>query len=593
MGKCENIDDKLFSLEPIMNSIPCVHSNMEMQGERKVFYISDIHCDTKETKGFEDFPDKEYINHVIAKMNGDGHYGDNPLIIVGDIDCSTNNVDYFFSQLRMRRDGIIIFVLGNHEIWAHDMPGAELNEIIEKYRFICKKHDVIMLQNELAFFYDERTGNGELLSFSHHRVISEKELLEIPIDEVQTYAEKAKMIVFGGLGFSGKSKALAPEGYIYNADAGLYKGAVPTLVEDLIQTEKSEKAYFKVLESLFNYAVIIATHCPLDNWSESDYNSNFIYLSGHTHHNTFHMSSEKTVFADNQVGYYSDDYDLRYFLIDGTYDSFISYPDGIYKITYEQYIDFNIGKNVRIKKKKDGKQIILLKKGFAHMFVYYNSNNKLILLNGGSPKRLFHDLNYYYENLDKYVHNIKTIMNSYTDRLLDVSKMVRSIGGEGKIHGCIVDIDYYNHIYINPVDGKITPYFAYDMEQKYVYKDLYSLLEKKKPSLLPGYVEWQRVNQDNNKLVVQNTELADGAVLVTDKNIYRVSKIVKTMQYLLFQDIVREWNDKILSISDREGTLAEMERLEIDNSIYQSILQINCHVRNSNKKTDVNKNEMG
>ena len=572
MGKCENVDDELFCLEPIMNSIPCVHNNMEMQGERKVFYISDIHCDMKIKKGFKDFSDKKYIDHVIAKMNGDGPFGDNPLIIVGDIDCSTNNVDYFFSQLRMRREGIIIFVLGNHEIWAYDMPGSELNEIIKKYRYICKKHDVIMLQNELAFFYDDRTGNGELLPFFHHCVISEEELLKLSINEVQAYAEKAKMIVFGGLGFSGKSKTLTPEGKIYNADVGLYRDVVPTLVEDLIQTEKSEKAYFKVLESLFNYTVIIATHCPLDNWSESDYNSNFIYLSGHTHHNTFHMSSEKTFFADNQVGYTSDDYDLRYFLINGTYDSFINYPDGIYKITYEQYIDFNIGKNVRLKKKNDGKQIILLKKGFAHMFVYYNGNNKLMLLSGGSSKRLFRDLNYYYENLDKYVCNIKAIMNSYMDRLLDVSKMIRAIGGEGSIHGCIVDIDYYNHIYINLVDGKGTPYFAYNMEQKYVYKDLYTLLKEKKRSLLSGCVEWQRVNPDNNKLVVQNTELADLAVLVTDKNIYRTSKIVKSIQYLLFQDIVREWNDKILCINDREETLGEMERIEIDNSIYQSIL---------------------
>ena len=198
-----------------------------------------------------------------------------------------------------------------------------------------------------------------------------------------------------------------------------------------------------------------------------------------------------------------------------------------------------------------------------------------MLLNGGSPKRLGYDLNYYYENLDKYVCNIKAIMNSYMDRLFDVSKAIRSIGGDGSIHGCIVDIDYYNHIYINPTDGKVTPYFAYDMEQKYVYKDLYTLLEEKKPSLLQGYLEWQKVVQNNNQLFVPNTNLADSAILVTDKTIYRASRIVKSIQYLLFQDIVREWNDKILRISNREETLAEIEKLEIDNSIYQSILQGN------------------
>lgn len=569
MRKRENTNGEVFCLEPIIKSLPCAHSNMEMKGGRKVFYISDIHCNKKIEKGFKDFSDEEYINHVIAKMNGDGPFGDSPLIIVGDIDCCINNVDYFFSQLRMRREGIIIFVLGNHEIWAYDMPVSDLDEIIKKYHSICNKHDVIMLQNELAFFYDGRTGNGELLPFCHHHVISEKELLELSIDEIQENAEKAKMIVFGGLGFSGKSKILTPKGKIYNADAGLYGDVISTLEEDIRQTEKSEKVYFRVLEALSNYTVIIATHCPLDNWSESDYNPNFIYLSGHTHHNTFYMSSEKKVFSDNQVGYSSDNYDLRYFFISGTYDSFINYSDGIYKITYEQYIDFNIGRNIRLKKKNDGKQIILLKKGFTHMFVYYNASNKLVLLSGGRPKCLSHDLNYYYENLDKYVRNVKKIMNSYIDELLEVSKAVRTIGGDGSIHGCIVDIDYYNHIYINPVDGKVTPYFAYDMQQKYVYKDLYTLLKEKKPSLLSGYVEWQKVNPDKNMLVVQNTVLTNQAVLVADKNIYKASRIVKTIQYLLFQNIVREWNDKILYIDNRENMFIELENLEIDNSIYK------------------------
>ena len=39
-------------------------------------------------------------------------------------------------------------------------------------------------------------------------------------------------------------------------------------------------------------------------------------------------------------------------------------------------------------------------------------------------------------------------MNSYMDKLLNISKVIKSIGGDGSIHGCIVDIDYYNHIYI-------------------------------------------------------------------------------------------------------------------------------------------------
>lgn len=162
-------------------------------------------------------------------------------------------------------------------------------------------------------------------------------------------------------------------------------------------------------------------------------------------------------------------------------------------------------------------------------------------------------------------------MNTYTDELLEVSKVVRSIGGDGTIHGCIVDIDYYNHIYINPMDGKITPYFAYDMERKYVYKNLYALLEEKKPSLFSRYIEWQKSNADNNMLIVQNTTLGDSAVLVTDKKIYKASRSIKAIQYLLFQDVVRDWNDRILYIDNREDILAEIENLQIDNSIYKLI----------------------
>ena len=65
----ENISKEINSL--VLDYTPCTHSNMAIPGRRKVFYISDIHCDTKSKKGFNNCSDKEYINHVITKMNGD------------------------------------------------------------------------------------------------------------------------------------------------------------------------------------------------------------------------------------------------------------------------------------------------------------------------------------------------------------------------------------------------------------------------------------------------------------------------------------------------------------------------------------------
>jgi len=38
------------------------------------------------------------------------------------------------------------------------------------------------------------------------------------------------------------------------------------------------------------------------------------------------------------------------------------------------------------------------------------------------------------------------------------------------IHACIVDIDFYNYIYLDPVDGSINPYYATSIVNKYLYR---------------------------------------------------------------------------------------------------------------------------
>lgn len=482
--------DNFYGIIPTSDEIS--HSHTHENGNnltgKSIYYISDLHIDRKDKKGFDDYTYDQYINHVIAGMNGGAPFGDDPLLIAGDISRYSSRIDYFFSQLRMRMDGLIIFILGNHEVCDIDEKSTRnLPYIVEKYRKICLKYEIILLHNELAFFYDERTGNGELLPYYKKKIIPANELLSIESDKLKEYSERAKLIIYGGTGFSGFCKSIDKEGHIYNAEHNLYGDIVSTLKEDIKESSKCEKGYLKILEALADSQVIILTHCPFNNWSTLEYNPNFIYVYGHTHHNYSENTKERTIFADNQVGYWSDCYTLNYFYINGTYDPFKYYEDGIYEITYNQYIDFNIGKNIKLKKKDDGKQIYLLKRSGFYMFVYYNANNKLVLLNGGSPKHLNHNVNYYYDKLATYGLLLNNVMKNYTAALYSVSYSVKRIGGNGTIHGCIVDIDDYNHIYINPLDGSVVPYYAIDMEQKYVYKDLETLLGEKRPSLLPNF----------------------------------------------------------------------------------------------------------
>ena len=50
---------------------------------------------------------------------------------------------------------------------------------------------------------------------------------------------------------------------------------------------------------------------------------------------------------------------------------------------------------------------------------------------------------------------MKAAFTPYRNALKTISKEIRAFGGNGNIHGCIIDIDFFNHIYVNPFDGKI------------------------------------------------------------------------------------------------------------------------------------------
>lgn len=71
---------------------------------------------------------------------------------------------------------------------------------------------------------------------------------------------------------------------------------------------------------------------------------NFVYVSGHTHRNMFFDDGVKRIYADNQIGYRNESPHLKSFLMDGEYDYFEDYEDGIYEITSQEYQDFSRGK---------------------------------------------------------------------------------------------------------------------------------------------------------------------------------------------------------------------------------------------------------
>lgn len=101
----------------------------------------------------------------------------------------------------------------------------------------------------------------------------------------------------------------------------------------------------------------------------------------------------------------------------------------------------------------------MLKTENYYCFIHENASGGLTILNGGSLSSLkFKDIEYYYDNIDIQIAHIKNSLDKFYQIQLQVSKAIKEMGGDGNIHGAIVDIDYFNHIYINPNDLTMTPY---------------------------------------------------------------------------------------------------------------------------------------
>ena len=75
-----------------------------------------------------------------------------------------------------------------------------------------------------------------------------------------------------------------------------------------------------------------------------------------------------------------------------------------------------------------------------------------------------------------YARVVRDAFTSYMNALQTISCEVRSIGGYGTVHGCIVDIDLFAHIYLDPLTGDLRYYYAEDVSSRHEYARLESLL---------------------------------------------------------------------------------------------------------------------
>ncbi len=516
----KNEEDTVAALEhrrETYNDIETIIAN------QRVYYISDLHlmhhlngkCKTEEDIIYE-------LQHIIDKILNDIEQvlGKKSMLLIGG--DTSSNFQIFNKFIRLLRHSIntqhknieVIFILGNHELWQ--FPNNTFNEIIQEYKTVLVSQRMHLLQNDILYL---DSGNNI------HRITT-NELITLKREDIRNRLKSARVILFGGLAFSSKNIK-------FNANNGIYRKTI-TRNQEIEESDKFNHLYKLICNIIPDRNVVVLTHTPQKDWCDDDsQQTGFIYVSGHTHKNYFYDDGDSRIYADNQLGYKPIAPHLKYFYLDDTYDIFSDYVDGMYSITKEQYIDFYRGKNIIMDFNRDINLLYMLKKNGYYCFIHKAINGNLTILNGGARKSLaINDIQYYYANMNMVINYIRQPLDKFTIIQRQIANIVKKIGGKGTIHGAIVDIDFYNHIYANPIDGTITGYYATDMIYKEVFPSVQRLLETNCPSLYENYIKMIAGDTKSELAIPDSTAPNIPARIYLDTDIYKASREIKKMQKL-------------------------------------------------------------
>ncbi len=545
----------------------------------KFFYITDLHLESQ--LGLTGMTTDEIKGKVAQKVDemlgglSKEDMADGVLLVGGDVADSEEVAKIFYDAVLFRFHGPIIFVLGNHELWdgctyanGKSRQKRSIDEVVTAYKqfnktkfgfeakMYCLENEVLVCYKNSMYRNSDKFGVGRKTAGMPRGglcVLTEEMLLNSDCDDLREFFAECSMIVLGGLGFCG----LNPR---YNADTGLFRDRV-SREEDVERSKRFRAVYDRVVSCADNKRVVVLTHTQMEDWTTDAPNKGWVYVNGHTHQNGLVKTEDGvTVLYDNQVGYKPKKWHLNQFSLEQYYDPFEAWADGIYQITPQQYMDFNAGRGIQMEYFRQQGDIYALKQKGIYMFMLQYGLG-LYLLRGGQKLNVFHGLEYYAANLEKYVEKIQMAFRPYRNALDKIAAEVKRFGGSGYVHGSIVDIDFYNHINLDPFDGYLMPYFAFDVTGRREFCSVQELLES---SPIPA------LGSDGKPLLSAYTKLLDaGGVsilaptvkedalavvpmeVLDEKNIYAPSRVMKSIQYLLDKGVVRVWNDAVLSMPDR------------------------------------------
>ena len=373
-----------------------------------------------------------------------------------------------------------------------------------------------------------------------------------------------RLIILGGCGFAKYN----PE---FNATNTL-NAKVFTREDEIKETDSFERVYREALDraKAERKPLIVLAHYPTKDWLKNDQcDSQAVYFTGHTHRNTSEGTEQRNIYADNQVGYKRKSVLFKTAKLGTVQNPFNDFEDGCYEITTEQYCDYyrysgnplsgvSVVNNVL---RKGGRFFMIKHSGFYGFFTQ-NMSMEISICVGGKTRRIpeVKSIDYLMKNFDAMVSVYLKAMLPFRRAQEQISSEIQALGFSGRIHGCIVDVNYYNHVMLNPLDGTITYYYSPVFGTLQPYKTFAKLLEHIGSNYL---IEEQDV-QDKYSLMVTSgcllsqdsfsTSAEVGELVTIDikGSIYELSARINQLQRLFTSRVLRDWNPAFIDKQSAE-----------------------------------------
>lgn len=458
-------------------------------------------------------------------------------------------------QYKIQENLPIFAVLGNHELHAFD----SVNEAVDFYIDFFKREHIHFLHNTV-----------EIINVPHGRV---------------------SFCVVGGVGF-----AKYNEKYNSNTVIG---ARTMTRDEEIKESEKFFQTYQEGLAVAKEKQIplMVQSHYPTKDWlPNNEYDSQCYYFTGHIHRDNSVHSEKFNVYANNQIGYLKKDIRFKQAILGMIYNPFIDYEDGCFEISIKQYIQFydyrgesiqGAGLVERQLKTGNAKFYAIKKQGFYGFFVV-NQKTGTKICAGGRIKTIskIKNIDYFAESFSEVVMQYLSMLAPYRKIQEKISTEIRTLGLSGKIHGCIIDVDFFNHIMVNPLDGQVTYYYSPNFGMVLPFESFSvmleqvlqngSLSEKQSKGAIEQFTMMLEHKKDNliTRKIQELSEYANQMVKVDIKgSVYSISNRMNQLQRLFDSNILRDWNEEVaaLAIDDMTKYLSQKT-----NSLVGKVKKMRC-----------------